>query len=123
MSPLKNYQGRKKMNPIRKDLDFFTIEEIEKATIEIACKIPVTFNCDVKFSDNYLEQERVKIACPGCVCSVELESPEDSTIIGQFEAIRLGYFDHRIWLALQDNIVARIARINRRSRASVHLSA
>lgn len=105
------------MNPSGTDSEFFTIEEIEKATIEVACQIPVTFNCDVKFSSNYVERERVKIACPGCICYVELETPEDSTIIGQFEAIKVGYFDHRIWLAQSDSIIARIAKINRHHKS------
>lgn len=92
----------------------FTLPEIEAAMGEVLAQIPVTFNCTLYFSENYIEREQVKIAYKGCLCSVELNEPQEkSAIIAQFKAKTDGRFEEKIWRSETDNIIARIAKINR----------
>lgn len=92
----------------------FTLREIETAMAEVLTQIPVTFDCTLYFSENYIEVNQVRIAYKGCICSVALKEPkEKSAIIAQFKAETNGHFEEKIWRSETDNVIARIAKINR----------
>jgi hypothetical protein len=92
-----------------------------KATELVSYQIPVTFKCDITIKS----QAEKENSCPECICCIELieqreqRSPETRTVIGQFKGIKGSIFKDKLWIPKGDNIIARIAKMEKKPKKAV----